>query len=165
MKKKKDILFIYIFGINFSTSSLFPASHIALIAKRPAAGAAKIAMHVVILVKNGTNPSKLPKVQVLIHRFVVTPMMTNAKVPIKNDGTRSLVIVPNAKNERIPMINPNIAKIAATGVVSHVTFSKPPDIPMITPRTKATRIPIKNSQLPTFLNISIFHPYSYIFIL
>lgn len=99
-----------IFGRIFSISLLFPASQIALIARRPAAGAANTAMYWVMLVKYGASPPQVPKVQVLES----APIPTSVSAAIKNVGTFSCVIVPSAKNDNTPTMNPSSAKIPAT---------------------------------------------------
>jgi hypothetical protein len=64
-------------------------------------------------------------------------------------------MVPKAKNDRIPTINPRTPRSPATyKLESSYIFA-----PTITPAISAIRTPIKNSQLPIFLNISsVSHP-------
>ena len=139
-----------IFGKTFSISSVFPASQIALIASNPAAGAANIARYCVIFKKYGARPSYVPNVHVLDR----APIPTNVKAAIKNVGTFSCVIDPIAKNDKTPTMKPRIAsKAAIYELGSEYQFA-----PTTSPINTETKIPIKNNQLPIFLNISsIFH--------
>ena len=98
--------------MTFSISSVFPASHIALIANRAAAGAAKNAIYAVIVWKKNTK-SSFANFQVSQYPTVL-PITTRIKAPIKNVGTLSFVIVPIAKNDRIPTMNPKTPKSPAT---------------------------------------------------
>jgi hypothetical protein len=126
----------------------------ALIAKRPAAGATNIAKYCVMFAKNGLRPPQSPIVQVFGHIADATPIITNDSAPIRNVGIRSCVIVPNAKNDKIPTKNPRTATIAPEGVARFVrsAFTVSP-IPNITPNSIATTIPIRNNQLPSVFNI------------
>jgi len=145
--------------MTLSISSVFPASQIARMAKRPAAGAAKIAMYCVIPVRYGAKPVHVPKVQ-----GDSAPIPTKVRAAIKKVGTLSCVIDPMAKNDKIPTTKPKIPKRAATYEFVSVYHSAPTIRPTIT----ASKIPIRNSQLPRVLNIfAILTPpyFSSIFIL
>lgn len=134
-----------------------PASQTALMAKRPAAGATKIARYVVMLPKNVAKPVQVPNTQVVVHSEDVTPMTMSASAPIRNVGILSRVIVPNAKNDRIPTKNPKTATIAPRGAAMSVRLalfaSNEYPMPKTSPTNIATTIPIKNNQLPNVFNI------------
>ena len=89
------------FGIIFSISSVFPASQIARIARRPAAGATNTASIPAIQVKYGPTRSTFVK------KGALAPIPTNISAAMRNVGTLSCVIFPTAKNDSIPTTNHN----------------------------------------------------------
>lgn len=89
-------------------SSPFPTSHIALIASSPAAGAINTAIIPAMLLRNGPITCRFP------NQGDVAPIPIRSRAAIKNVGILSFVMVPTAKKDSTPTMNPRTASVMAT---------------------------------------------------